>query len=97
MKVMVLVLVMKGMIVVKDNSKIDVRMAGYTSLQGTEDIGQEVSESKADAVRDYLLEKGIAPEKIIIISYNRTKPAVYELTPGGVNSKKTEPGIPVLF
>lgn len=81
----------------KDNPKIDVRMAGYTSATGTEEVNQKLSEDRANAVRNYLIEKGIAPERITVIGYGRTKPALYEVNPGDVNSKEAQANMRVLF
>jgi outer membrane protein OmpA-like peptidoglycan-associated protein/uncharacterized protein YegP (UPF0339 family) len=81
----------------KENPKMNVRMAGYTSAEGTEEINQKLSEQRANTVRDYLIEKGIAPERITVIGYGRTKPAVYEVTPGDVNSKEARANMRVLF
>jgi outer membrane protein OmpA-like peptidoglycan-associated protein len=81
----------------KENPKIDVRMAGYTSAEGTEAINQKLSEQRANAVRNYLIEKGIAPERITVIGYGRTRPAVYEVTPGNINSKQALANMRVLF
>lgn len=81
----------------KENPKIDVRMAGYTSAEGTEEINQKLSERRATTVRDYLIEKGIAPERITVIGYGRTRPAVYEVTPGDINSKEALANMRVLF
>ncbi len=81
----------------KENSDINVRMAGYTSATGTEEINQKLSEKRANAVRDYLIEKGIAPERITVIGYGRTKPAVYEVKPGDINSNEAMANMRVLF
>jgi outer membrane protein OmpA-like peptidoglycan-associated protein/uncharacterized protein YegP (UPF0339 family) len=81
----------------KDNPNINVRMAGYTSAQGSEEVNQKLSEQRADAVRDYLIEKGIAPERITTIGYGRTRPAVYEVTPANSNSKEALANMRVLF
>lgn len=83
--------------VLKENPQTHVRMAGYTSAKGSEDVNQELSERRANAVRDYLIEKDIAPERITIIGYGRTKPAVYEVTPGDINSKEALANMRVLF
>jgi outer membrane protein OmpA-like peptidoglycan-associated protein len=81
----------------KDNPNINVRMAGYTSAEGTEEINQKLSEQRANTVRDYLVEKGIAPERITVIGYGRTRPAVYEVAPGDINSKEAHANMRVLF
>ncbi|MDZ7721545.1 MAG: OmpA family protein [candidate division KSB1 bacterium] len=81
----------------KENPQIHVRMAGYTSAKGTEDVNQQMSEKRAGAVRDYLIEKGIAPERITTIGYGRTKPALYEEEPADVFSKEALANMRVLF
>jgi outer membrane protein OmpA-like peptidoglycan-associated protein len=81
----------------KENPKINVRMAGYTSAKGTEEVNQKLSEERANRVRDYLIEKGIAPERITVIGYGRTKPALYEVTPGEIDSKEAQANMRVLF
>ena len=72
-------------------------MAGYTSAEGTEEINQKLSEQRANSVRDYLIEKGIAPERITVIGYGRTKPAAFEVAPADINSKEAHANMRVLF
>ena len=87
----------KDVQVLKENPKMKVRMAGYTSAQGTEESNQTLSEGRANAVRNYLIEKGIAPGRVTIIGYGRTKPAVYEVKPGDINSEEAKANMRVLF
>ena len=87
----------KDVQVMKENPLTNVRMAGYTSAEGSEEVNQELSERRANAVRDYLIEEGIAPERITVIGYGRTRPAVYEVTPGDINSKEAKANMRVLF
>ncbi len=81
----------------KENPQINVRMAGYTSAEGSVEINQKLSEDRAHAVRDYLIENGIAPERITVIGYGRTKPALYELSPGNIDTKEAKANMRVLF
>jgi outer membrane protein OmpA-like peptidoglycan-associated protein len=81
----------------KESPQIKVRMAGYTSAKGTEEVNQKLSERRANTVRDYLIEKGIAPERITVIGYGRTRPAVYEVTPGDIDSKEALANMRVLI
>jgi outer membrane protein OmpA-like peptidoglycan-associated protein len=81
----------------KENPLMKVRMAGYTSADGTEEDNQKLSERRANTVRDYLIEKGIAPERITVIGYGRTRPAVYEVAPGHINSNEAHANMRVLF
>ena len=87
----------KEVLVMAGNPKMKVRMAGYTSAQGTEDGNQKLSERRANAVRNYLIEKGIAPGRITTIGYGRTKPALYEVSPGDIGSKEARANMRVLF
>jgi outer membrane protein OmpA-like peptidoglycan-associated protein len=87
----------KDVQVLKENPKMKVRMAGYTSAQGTEDSNQKLSEARANAVRNYLIGKNIAPGRITIIGYGRTKPALYEVSPGDINTKAAKANMRVLF
>jgi len=43
------------------------------------------------------VDKGISPERITVIGYGRTKPAVYEVAPGDINSKEAKANMRVLF
>jgi outer membrane protein OmpA-like peptidoglycan-associated protein len=81
----------------KENPKMNVRMAGYTSAKGTEEINQKLSEDRANAVRNYLVEKGIKAERITTIGYGRTKPALYEVSPDNINSPEAKANMRVLF
>lgn len=87
----------KDVRVLKENPQTNVRMAGYTSAQGSEEVNQTLSERRANAVRDHLIEEGIAPERITVIGYGRTKPAVYEVTPDNIDSKEALANMRVLF
>ena len=81
----------------KDNPEMKVRMAGYTSAEGTEEDNQKLSERRANAVRDYLIAKGIAQERITVIGYGKTRPAMYEATPDKIDSKEALANMRVLF
>lgn len=87
----------KNVLVLQENPKMKVRMAGYTSAQGSEDSNQKLSERRANAVRSYLVEKGIAPARITIIGYGRTKPALYEVSPSNIDTKEAKANMRVLF
>ena len=87
----------KEVLILKENPKMKVRMAGYTSAQGTDESNQKLSERRANAVGNYLIEKGIAKERITTIGYGRTKPAMCEVSPGDINSKEAKANMRVLF
>lgn len=83
--------------ILRDKPTMRVRMAGYTSASGTEETNQKLSEERANRVRNYLIEKGIAPSRIAVIGYGRTKPALFEENPALVNSKEAKANMRVLF
>lgn len=83
--------------VLKDNPSMHVRMAGYTSATGTEAVNQKLSVERAKTVRNYLIERGVAADRITVIGYGRTKPALYEVKPGNVNSAEAKANMRVLF
>jgi outer membrane protein OmpA-like peptidoglycan-associated protein len=66
----------------KDNPKAKVRVAGYTSAAGTEAYNQSLSERRAKAVQEYLINEGvITPDRLSTIGYGETDPAMYEAAP----------------
>jgi outer membrane protein OmpA-like peptidoglycan-associated protein len=54
---------------------------GHTDDVGSEAYNQELSEKRAQAVRDYLVEAGIGPEIITTKGFGKTKPLVAGKTP----------------
>ena len=56
------------------NPDLTVLIAGHTDNAGTEQHNQQLSENRANAVRDALINLGIAPHKIKAQGYGSTKP-----------------------
>jgi outer membrane protein OmpA-like peptidoglycan-associated protein len=82
----------------KDNPNAQVRIAGYTSASGTEEYNQKLSERRAKAVEEYLINEGIiAPDRLTMIGYGETNPAVYEAAPKDLYSKAAKANMRVLF
>jgi OOP family OmpA-OmpF porin len=82
----------------KDNPKAQIRVAGYTSAAGTEEYNQKLSERRANAVREYLINEGIiAPDRLTIIGYGETRPAMYEAAPKELYSKAAKANMRALF
>lgn len=49
-------------------------VSGHSDRFGTVDYNRELSEKRAEAVRDYLVEKGVDPERIETFGYGQTLP-----------------------
>lgn len=84
--------------VLKDNPKTKVRIEGYTSASGTEEYNQRLSEDRANAVKDYLVNVGgIDSNRLSTIGYGEANPAVYEADPSDINSDAAHANMRVLF
>jgi ketosteroid isomerase-like protein len=82
----------------KDNPKAQVRIAGYTSASGTDEYNQKLSERRANAVQEYLVNEGIiSPDRLSTIGYGETNPAMYEAAPKELYSTAAKANMRVLF
>jgi outer membrane protein OmpA-like peptidoglycan-associated protein len=82
----------------KDNPNAQIRIAGYTSAAGTEAYNQKLSERRAIAVEEYLINEGIiTPERLSTIGYGEADPAMYEAAPKEIYSKAAKANMRVLF
>ena len=79
----------------KDNTKAQVRIAGYTSAAGTEEYNQKLSERRAKSVEEYLISEGIiAQDRLTMIGYGESR---YEAAPREIYSKAAKANMRVLF
>lgn len=83
--------------ILKANPEVKIRIAGYTSAQGTKVYNQKLSEKRAQYVRDYLVTGGILSDRIKTIGYGNTRPAEYEPLPHNINSKEAKSNMRVIF
>jgi len=92
------VLLKRNITILKENPKSNIRIAGYTSASGTDEYNQKLSERRAKAVRDYLVEEGIvSPGRLTEIGYGETRPAMYEAAPKELYTKAAKANMRVLF
>ena len=84
--------------ILKDNPKTKVRIAGYTSASGTDAYNQKLSERRANAVHEYLVNEGvIARDRLSTIGYGEANPAMYEAAPKELYSTAAKANMRVLF
>lgn len=82
----------------KDNPRAQIRIAGYTSASGTAEYNQALSERRAMAVKNYLIDEGIiTPERLSIIGYGETNPAMHEAAPKEIYSDEAKANMRALF
>ena len=59
----------------EENPQIELlRIEGHTDDRGSEDYNQKLSQQRAESVRDYLIDEGIAAERLIAVGYGEAKP-----------------------
>jgi len=56
------------------NKKVKIELDGHTCSIGTDDYNQKLSENRALAVQNYLLEKGIKSRRLTSIGFGEAKP-----------------------
>lgn len=82
----------------KKNPKAQVRVSGYTSMSGTVEYNQRLSERRASAVRDFLVkEGGISQSRVTMIGYGETRPKNHEASPADIDTKAAKSNMRVLF
>ena len=58
----------------KRNLKALIEVEGHTSSEGGEELNQQLSEDRANSVRDYMIENGIEPERLTAVGYGPSRP-----------------------
>lgn len=67
----------------KEWGEVNVEVAGHTDSIGTEAYNQGLSERRAQAVRNYLVDKGISAERLTVKGYGETRPVADNATAEG--------------
>jgi outer membrane protein OmpA-like peptidoglycan-associated protein len=60
--------------VLRQNQNVKVEISGHTDAYGRWDYNRTLSQKRAEAVKDYLLKKGIDARRIKAIGYGESKP-----------------------
>jgi OOP family OmpA-OmpF porin len=58
----------------KANPRLKVEIQGHTDSRGSLALNERLSQQRADAVRDYLIDQGIAPERLTARGYGPHQP-----------------------
>jgi len=75
----------------KENPGVNVQIEGHTCAHGTEDYNMALGERRGNAVKEYLVNQGIAAERMKVISYGETRLAMPETpTPKNKQSKEAK-------
>lgn len=75
----------------EDNPEMRIRINGHTDTVGSDEDNQRLSEARAKAVYNFLLEKGVAEERLKYIGFGEDKPiADNETAEGRQQNRRTE-------
>jgi OmpA-OmpF porin, OOP family len=92
------VILRRNIRILKDNPEVKVRIAGYTSASGSIEYNQRLSERRAKAVEEYIINEGlVSPHRLFTIGYGKSRPAEYEASPKQLYSKAAMANMRVLF
>lgn len=70
---------------------VDVEVAGHTCSIGTEEYNLGLSQRRAEAVRNYLVSKGVSADRLTVRGYGESRPAVSNATrEGRVQNRRVE-------
>jgi outer membrane protein OmpA-like peptidoglycan-associated protein len=62
----------------RDIAKVEVQ--GHTDNSGTEDFNRQLSEVRAQAVRDWLIKAGVESERLSAVGYGTSRPLAPNIT-----------------
>jgi len=65
------------------NPSVPVTVEGHTDFIGADKYNQKLSERRANAVRKYLIERGIASSRIRVVGYGEQRPIADNKTAEG--------------
>ena len=63
-------------IYLSDKPELGLVIEGHSDQRGTEEYNRALGERRANAIRAYLVKRGVADNKIKTVSYGEDKPAV---------------------
>jgi outer membrane protein OmpA-like peptidoglycan-associated protein len=69
--------------ILMQNPSLRIEIQGHTDDRGSASSNQLLSEKRAQAVMHYLIEKGVAPERLRWVGYGQTRPLVSNKTAEG--------------
>ena len=60
--------------ILNDNPNITIELGAHTDMKGTYEYNDRLSQRRAQSVIDYLIEKGISPDRLTAKGYGETVP-----------------------
>jgi outer membrane protein OmpA-like peptidoglycan-associated protein len=69
--------------ILKDQPQRSIRIEGYADSRGLESYNLDLSQRRADAVRDFLIDNGISPQRITARGYGEAVPVASNMNAAG--------------
>lgn len=69
--------------VLKENTSMRLRVEGHTDSVGSAAVNKRLSQSRAEAVRDYLISRGIGPDRLVAVGHGQERPIADNSTEEG--------------
>lgn len=73
----------RAVALMKANPSMEVEIAGYTDAQGTDAYNKDLSQRRANTVRDYLVRQGIESSRVTAMGYGEANPVATNDTDDG--------------
>ncbi len=78
-------------VLLNDNSTMSIEISSHTDNKGTDEYNQKLSQTRAQSVVDYLIEKGISKQRLVAKGYGETAPvATNDTEDGRQQNRRTE-------
>ncbi len=61
----------------EENPTVKVRIEGHTDTRGSRRYNKRLSQARANAVREYLIQHGIDPKRLVAVGYGEERPVVF--------------------
>jgi OmpA-OmpF porin, OOP family len=73
----------RAIAVLKSYPDIKIEISGHTDNRGKADANRDLSQRRAEAVRNYLVSRGISPDRLVAIGYGMDRPISDNRTESG--------------
>jgi outer membrane protein OmpA-like peptidoglycan-associated protein len=75
----------------KQDTESKINVEGFTDSQGDASYNQELSQRRAQTVRDYLVSRGISSDRVTAQGFGLTRPVADNASPEGrANNRRVE-------
>ena len=69
--------------VINDRKELEILVEGHTDSTGSETYNQQLSERRANSVKNLLVARGVQAQRITITGYGESQPVATNATPEG--------------